>query len=239
MARSAEALRRRYAPNLPAGVVRGSVHALPLPDRSLDFVYCNEALSHFLRPSAFLAEAARVLRPGGRLLVCDGNNAQNPRTVSHVREIWRRFEEGPPTPDLHGHRIETPYRARRAAMIARARPELDPETVERLAWGTFGRHGRDVLERAEALLASRALPEAPPAVDRSPVDPEKGYLIENLIHGGELARELRALGFAVRVHAHFGGARSPWIAAANSVLRALGPGMIPFARSIKVVAVRR
>jgi SAM-dependent methyltransferase len=239
MARSAEILRRRCAPGAPAFTFRASVHELSLPDRSVDFVYCNEALSHFLHPSAFLAEAARVLRPGGRLMICDGNNALNPRTVRRVHEIWRRFEEGPPSDDLHGHRIEVPYRARREAMIAGRWPEMDAGTRMRLAWGTFGRHGGEILAEAEALLAGGRLPAAPPAVSVSPVDPDKGYLIENLIHARALARELAGLGFTVRVHAHFGGARGAWIAAANRVLRSLGPGALPFARSVKVVAERR
>ena len=237
MARTAELLRRGTP--LPAGTLRASVDALPLGRGSVDFVYCHEALSHFLDPPRFLAEAARVLRPGGTLMICDGNNAANRRTVAHTREVWRRFEEGPPAENLHGHRIERSYRARRRERIAAALPGIDAEAAERLAWGTFGLHGAEIVTRARALLAGGALPDAPPTVDRCPVDPDKGDHIENLVDARALRAEMEKLGFAVRVRAHFGGARGPAVSAANRVLRALTPLTLPYARSVKILARRR
>jgi SAM-dependent methyltransferase len=43
--------------------------AWPLPDDSADVVLCTETLEHVRRPERLLAEAARCLRPGGRLLL--------------------------------------------------------------------------------------------------------------------------------------------------------------------------
>jgi SAM-dependent methyltransferase len=43
--------------------------ALPLADGSVDLVFCTQVLEHVPRPAALLAEAARVLRPGGRLVL--------------------------------------------------------------------------------------------------------------------------------------------------------------------------
>lgn len=238
MAASSEILRRRCAPDLPAAVFRGSVHRTPFRDASVDFIYCNEAYSHFRDPDAFLVESARILTPGGRLMICDGNNGTNARTVRHVHEIWRRFEQGPPGDDVHGHRIETPYRERRKAMIAETVGALDDTTLERLAWGTFRRHGTDIIDEARRLLESGRLPDRPPIVDVSPVDPVKGDFIENLLHPAEIAARLRALGFRVRVHAHFAGARGPLWATANTILRALTPLTLRYARSVKIVATR-
>jgi SAM-dependent methyltransferase len=51
----------------------GDVHALDLPDASADAVVAHTLLSHVTDPSAVLAEAARVLRPGGVLAVFDGD----------------------------------------------------------------------------------------------------------------------------------------------------------------------
>ena len=50
---------------------RGDLGALPLDDADVDHVVCSLALSHLpdLRP--FFAETARVMRPGGHLLVLD------------------------------------------------------------------------------------------------------------------------------------------------------------------------
>ncbi len=50
---------------------RAEAEAMPFPDASFDLVSCRLAAHHFARIGAFVAEAARVLRPGGRLAVVD------------------------------------------------------------------------------------------------------------------------------------------------------------------------
>lgn len=50
-------------------VVEGDMHALPLPDASFDLVVLMHALTYAAKPAQAVAEAARVLRPGGRLLL--------------------------------------------------------------------------------------------------------------------------------------------------------------------------
>lgn len=50
---------------------RMDVKALDLPDGSFDAVFSNTILHHIPDPGAMLAEAARVLRPGGLLLIRD------------------------------------------------------------------------------------------------------------------------------------------------------------------------
>ena len=172
-------------------------------------------------------------------MICDGNNARNRRTVARVHQIWKAFEEGPPAVDLHGHRIEVPYRDRRRAMIAAAFPGRSADELDRLAWGTFGRYGPGIPEDAARLLATGTRPAAPPVVDRSPVDPVKGDLIESLVDADDLRAQLGPRGFSVEVFAHFGGARSPLLATVNRLLRAASADTLPLARSVKIVATRR
>ena len=50
---------------------QGSAEAMPFPDASFDAVTCRIAAHHFDSVPAFLAESARVLVPGGRLIVAD------------------------------------------------------------------------------------------------------------------------------------------------------------------------
>jgi len=45
----------------------GDAEALPYPDRSFDTVVANLGIHHVSRPGTAIAEALRVLRPGGRL----------------------------------------------------------------------------------------------------------------------------------------------------------------------------
>jgi len=51
-------------------VREGDMHALPFPERSFDLVVLMHALTYSARPAEAVAEGARVLRPGGRLLLC-------------------------------------------------------------------------------------------------------------------------------------------------------------------------
>ncbi len=50
----------------------GDYHHLPLADQSLDGVFYLESLCHSTRPEEALCEAARVVRPGGRIVLTDG-----------------------------------------------------------------------------------------------------------------------------------------------------------------------
>jgi SAM-dependent methyltransferase len=159
MARTATLLARRYAPELPAEVVRGSVSAMPLAAGSVDFIYCNEALSHFIDPPGFYREASRALRSGGRLMICDGNNAANRRIVARVHAIWKAFEEGPPSDNVHGHRVDRTYRDRRRRMLAAAFADVEAPVLERLSWGTFGLSGAAIESKAREMLAEGRLPE--------------------------------------------------------------------------------
>ena len=57
---------RRYA---NVDVREGDMHALPFADASFDLVVLMHALTYAAKPAQAVAEAARVLRPGGRLLL--------------------------------------------------------------------------------------------------------------------------------------------------------------------------
>ena len=51
--------------------VEGDIEDLPLPDGSFDVAVLSQALHHAVHPQRALAEARRILVPGGRLLVID------------------------------------------------------------------------------------------------------------------------------------------------------------------------
>jgi ArsR family transcriptional regulator len=83
--RSAEMLqaaRRRLRDRPNVEIRRGDLEALPIDDATLDAATLVLVLHHAPDPSAILVDAARVLRPRGRLLVAD--------MLPHDREEYRR-----------------------------------------------------------------------------------------------------------------------------------------------------
>ncbi|HSB01999.1 MAG TPA: class I SAM-dependent methyltransferase [Anaerolineales bacterium] len=56
--------------------------ALPFPDASFDCILLSEVIEHLTAPQISIAEARRVLRPGGRLLV----------TTPNYRSFWPLME---------------------------------------------------------------------------------------------------------------------------------------------------
>ncbi len=71
-ARAKLAAAGRVEPALARAELRqGDMYALPLADRSADLVVLHLVLHYAQQPAAAVAEAARLLGPGGRLLIAD------------------------------------------------------------------------------------------------------------------------------------------------------------------------
>lgn len=77
----------------------GDVRALPLPDRSFDLVWCRLVLGHLPELATAYAELARVLAPGGRLIVTDFHPAAH--AAGHRRTF--RDDEGVHEIEHHAH----------------------------------------------------------------------------------------------------------------------------------------
>jgi SAM-dependent methyltransferase len=71
---SPDMLARARARVPSARFLLGDLRQLPLPDNGVDLVVCGLALSHVPALAPVMAEFARVLRPGGRLVISDAHH---------------------------------------------------------------------------------------------------------------------------------------------------------------------
>jgi SAM-dependent methyltransferase len=88
---------------LEANGVRATIHGslAAIPDAHFDRVVCTEVIEHASEPEALLRDIARVLKPGGRLVVTTPIRlTENPEDPNHVREWFpvefvHMFDRGP------------------------------------------------------------------------------------------------------------------------------------------------
>jgi SAM-dependent methyltransferase len=231
-----------YADALPESVrlelAYGDVARTGYPDASFDLVICNEAISHFGDVDAFVAEAHRVLRPGGMLVIADGNNARNPRIRRYNIDLWETAETGAGHGG-QGHVLGEPLEDKRARMIEEGVPELGSEEARAVARATSGMTGAEVVAAAREYAETGAMPTSPYRRGDLPVDPETGQVPERMLDPFELRRRLQRSGFRARAVGHWRGARAnPALRAANRVLAALSPLTISTATAFRVVGER-
>ncbi|MBI1374852.1 MAG: metalloregulator ArsR/SmtB family transcription factor [Phycisphaera sp.] len=72
---------------------RGQLEALPIDDATLDAAVIDLVLHHVADPGAVLAETARVLKPGGRVLVVDMLRHDRAEYQQHMGHVWLGFEQ--------------------------------------------------------------------------------------------------------------------------------------------------
>jgi ubiquinone/menaquinone biosynthesis C-methylase UbiE len=78
-------------------LVEASAEDLPFEDASFDTAVFTLVLCTVPNPTAALAEAARVLRPGGKLLFLEHVRSESPRLArwqDRLEKPWRFFGDG-------------------------------------------------------------------------------------------------------------------------------------------------
>jgi SAM-dependent methyltransferase len=87
-----DVLRAKFSPRGSVDGRLGEAEQLPIEDASVDQAVANMYLHHVDRPAQTIREMARILKPGGRLVITDldGHEFEFLRTEHHDR--WMGFE---------------------------------------------------------------------------------------------------------------------------------------------------
>lgn len=88
-----QAARRRLRDLTSVEMRRGDLESLPIDTGELDAATLMLVLHHLPDPAAVLAEAARVLRAGGRLLICDMLPHDREEYRQQMGHVWLGFGE--------------------------------------------------------------------------------------------------------------------------------------------------
>lgn len=91
LARARALAKRRHVSNIVWK--RGELEKLPLDDGSVDIALLSQALHHADEPPRALAEAARVLKPGGRILVLDLRQHDQAWVRETLGDRWLGFKD--------------------------------------------------------------------------------------------------------------------------------------------------
>ena len=103
----------------------GDIEQVPLPDRSVDLAILSQALHHARHPQTAVDEAARILRPGGQLLVLDLNEHGFEKARELYADVWLGFKETA----LHGFLKKAGFLQVKVAAVAREAVEPHFETL--------------------------------------------------------------------------------------------------------------
>ena len=163
-----------------------SRHTLPFADGSFDAVLSFQVIEHLDRPAAYLAEAARVLVPGGLVLLATPDRArrlfswQKPWNRFHVTEfdgrgLQRALDPQFASSEVLGMTLSPEFVAHEEARVRQARLMSLPFTFPG-APDLWRRPGLQLMTAGVALLARRRRPPPPasvrPTIDAVSVGPD-------------------------------------------------------------------
>jgi ubiquinone/menaquinone biosynthesis C-methylase UbiE/DNA-binding HxlR family transcriptional regulator len=91
--------RRHHVKNIDYRL--GDMEELPIDDEAVDLVFYSQSLHHALHPQHAIAEAARILRPGGRIAILDLAKHRFEEAREMYADEWLGFSEAELESMLH------------------------------------------------------------------------------------------------------------------------------------------
>lgn len=107
-----------------AGIAQGDFQAIPAA-QGFDLVYSIEAFVHATKPEDYVQEVARVLRPGGRLILCDDFRNPHKTWKASERAWFDAYQTGWHVPQLQSV-VQVQNLAERAGLRLVTNRELTP-----------------------------------------------------------------------------------------------------------------
>lgn len=156
----------------------------PFAPASFDVVATIESLSHIQSVEAAITAVRAMIRPGGRVLVSDGNNLFYLPGVMRRRAIWRDVEAGE-------------YGPLRESIIKERFPNLSADQIKKYGELTQGHVARDIIGLVEHALATGQQPT--PIAARRMMNPLTQYYAERELDPFELMTLFREEGFLAQL----------------------------------------
>jgi ArsR family transcriptional regulator len=91
--------RRHHVKNIDYRL--GDMEELPIDNEAVDLVFFSQSLHHALHPQHAIAEAARILRPGGRIAILDLAKHRFEEAREMYADEWLGFSEAELESMLH------------------------------------------------------------------------------------------------------------------------------------------
>ena len=139
---------------------QGDAHTIDFPDASFDLVYARCLLEHVSKPEVVMSEMRRVVRPSGRVAVCENDISLirfDPPCPAFDRawDLFQRYQAALGGDGAIGRRL---YRLFRGAGLTHIELSVQPE-VHWYGSPGFGAWVRNIIGNLES--ARRGIEEAP------------------------------------------------------------------------------
>lgn len=155
---------------------------ISLPSESVDYIFVNEVISHvnqgFL--DSVYTEFSRILRPGGTLVIQDGNNGANHEVQKALPILWNQWENGPDGTHTDRDYVNKCFLSRRRDFIRNELPfGASEEVIDFLARNTSGLWGEGLRSTIREYLQTKNFVLRPYRYGTVPTNPtDGGYLME-------------------------------------------------------------